>query len=109
MEVSSHALDQYRIGNIHYDVAVFTNLTQDHLDYHKTMENYFNAKKRLFDIADVGVINVDDIYGRQLSLIAKCHVVTCSLMNDKADFFATDIECSSSGGSFHFECNKIFS
>lgn len=50
------------------------------------MENYFNAKKRLFEIADVGVINVDDIYGRQLSLIAKCHVVTCSLMNDKADF-----------------------
>lgn len=52
---------------------------------------------------------MDDIYGRQLSLIAKCHVVTCSLMNDKADFFATDIECSSSGVSFHFECNNIFS
>lgn len=109
MEVSSHALDQYRIGNIHYDVAVFTNLTQDHLDYHKTMENYFNAKKRLFEIADVGVINVDDIYGRQLSLIAKCHVVTCSLVNDKADFFATNITCSPSGVSFHFECNNILS
>lgn len=109
MEVSSHALDQYRIGNIRYEVAVFTNLTQDHLDYHKTMENYFDAKKRLFDIADVGIVNVDDLYGRQLSMLSGCQVVTYSLLNDKADFFATDIECSSFGVSFHFECNNILS
>ena len=109
MEVSSHALDQCRIGNIHFDVAVFTNLTQDHLDYHKTMEHYFAAKRRLFDITEVGVINIDDDYGRELSLSAGCSVVTCSLNNPNADFYATNIECVSDGVSFHFSCNNIMS
>ncbi|MFK4766051.1 UDP-N-acetylmuramoyl-L-alanyl-D-glutamate--2,6-diaminopimelate ligase [Desulfobaculum sp. SPO524] len=70
MEVSSHALDQDRVAGLGYDVAVLTNVTQDHLDYHKTMDAYFNAKARLFtDVPKAGkttVINVDDPYGRIL-------------------------------------------
>lgn len=60
MEVSSHALEQYRVHGIKFDVALFTNLTQDHLDYHKTFENYLQAKKTLFLNAKRAVVNVDD-------------------------------------------------
>ncbi len=66
MEVSSHALDLHRVAGLYYEVGAFTNLTQDHLDYHKTMENYFLAKKKLFDISKIGVINADDEYGKRL-------------------------------------------
>jgi UDP-N-acetylmuramoyl-L-alanyl-D-glutamate--2,6-diaminopimelate ligase len=70
MEVSSHALDQERVAGINFDLAVFTNLTQDHLDYHHDMESYFLAKARLFQETDKGVpfgiINADDSYGRRL-------------------------------------------
>ena len=66
MEVSSHALDQCRMADTHFDVAVFTNLTQDHLDYHHTMDAYFDAKKKLFLAADCAVINLDDPDGKQL-------------------------------------------
>lgn len=70
MEVSSHALDQGRVAGARFDVAVFTNLTRDHLDYHGDLETYFGAKRRLFDqLADGGraVVNVDDAYGRRLA------------------------------------------
>jgi UDP-N-acetylmuramoyl-L-alanyl-D-glutamate--2,6-diaminopimelate ligase len=67
MEVSSHALAQYRVEGILYDAAVFTNLTQDHLDYHGTLEEYFNAKARLFNqVRRFAVINLDDPWGRRL-------------------------------------------
>ena len=76
MEVSSHGLDQHRVGGVEFDVGIFTNLTQDHLDYHGTMENYFQAKRRLlFHLGDqpsgagkkpVMVINGDDSYGQRL-------------------------------------------
>src|SRR5437868_14324630 len=71
MEVSSHALEQGRVYGLHYEVAVFTNLTRDHLDYHQTMESYFAAKAKLF-VGDgaaapsAAVVNVDDEYGRKL-------------------------------------------
>lgn len=109
MEVSSHALDQYRIGDTRFDVAAFTNLSQDHLDYHKTMENYFAAKRRLFEMADIGVINVDDLYGKQLSLLAPCRIVTCSLDNPQSDFYASDIECMAARTAFCFTCDQITS
>src|SRR3954468_11465194 len=68
MEVSSHALALHRADAIHWAVAVFTNLTQDHLDFHPTMEDYFLAKRRLFDAGpEVAVINVDDPYGARLA------------------------------------------
>lgn len=62
MEVSSHALEQFRVHGIKFDVALFTNLTQDHLDYHKSFENYLAAKKTLFYNAKKAVVNVDDPY-----------------------------------------------
>ena len=69
MEVSSHALDQGRVANVHFDVAVFTNLTRDHLDYHGDMDNYGAAKARLFAWPELkaAVINLDDAFGRKLS------------------------------------------
>lgn len=68
MEVSSHALAQHRVDGTHYDLAVFTNLSRDHLDYHGTMEEYFRAKARLFEpgLAERAVVDVDDAYGRLL-------------------------------------------
>ena len=73
MEVSSHALDQSRVGAVRFRTAAFTNLTRDHLDYHGTMENYGAAKTRLFTRADLKsrVINVDDAFGRQLAIDPK--------------------------------------
>ena len=69
MEVSSHALELHRADAIHFAVAIFTNLTQDHLDFHPTMEDYFLAKRRLFTEARPrhAVINVDDPYGARLA------------------------------------------
>jgi UDP-N-acetylmuramyl tripeptide synthase len=72
MEVSSHALEQKRVAGIEFDVAIFTNLTQDHLDYHGTMEKYFIAKQKLFTRTASGskraliVINIDDASGERL-------------------------------------------
>ena len=69
MEVSSHALDQHRVDAVEFDVAVFTNLTRDHLDYHGTMENYGAAKQKLFAWPNLraAVINVDDAFGREIA------------------------------------------
>src|SRR3954467_517635 len=76
MEVSSHALEQQRVYGVPFDVAVFTNLTRDHLDYHQTMENYFASKRILFegcgtDRPRVAVVNIDDEYGRELAKFSK--------------------------------------
>src|SRR6185437_13117614 len=76
MEVSSHALEQGRVHGLGFDTAIFTNLTRDHLDFHRTMENYFAAKRRLFDGSllrppRVAVLNVDDPYGAELALTAR--------------------------------------
>ena len=68
MEVSSHGLDQYRVTGVEFDIAVFTNLSRDHLDYHQTMENYAQSKRRLFSdyLIKKAVINIDDAFGREL-------------------------------------------
>ncbi|MEY3815878.1 MAG: UDP-N-acetylmuramoyl-L-alanyl-D-glutamate--2,6-diaminopimelate ligase, partial [Pseudomonadota bacterium] len=68
MEVSSHALSQGRVNGILFDIAVFTNLSRDHLDYHLNFQNYFNEKKKLFEFPSlkVAVINIDDSYGKKL-------------------------------------------
>src|SRR5215210_2739132 len=82
MEVSSHALELRRADAIHWDVAVFTNLTQDHLDFHPTMEDYYLAKRRLFEAEPrVAVVNVDDEYGRRLvdEMGAGVEVVTTAI------------------------------
>lgn len=82
MEVSSHALDQCRVYNLEFEVAVFTNLTQDHLDYHITMENYLEAKKKLFKMCKTAVINRDDEYAEKLMEGLDCKIVTYSTGND---------------------------
>lgn len=99
MEVSSFGLVQERIGASFFDVAVFTNLTQDHLDYHKDMEDYYQAKKMLFDRCRIAVCNTDDDYGRRLFGEISCEKYTYSI-NDSADFYADGIKIKSSGTSF---------
>jgi len=83
MEVSSHALEHHRVDGIVFDVAVFTNLGHDHLDFHGTMENYFAAKRKLFtsERARVAVVNADDSYGRQLQTEAVVPTSRYSLSN----------------------------
>lgn len=98
MEVSSHGLDLHRVAGLTYDVGVFTNLTQDHLDYHKTMENYFEAKKKLFSISKTGVVNCDDEYGKRIVADAPCKVIGISTKN--GDIVAKNIEISASGVDF---------
>ena len=82
MEVSSHALDQCRVYNLDFEVAMFTNLTQDHLDYHKTMENYLEAKKKLFYMCKTAVVNGDDEYADKLTEGLECKKVTYSTGNN---------------------------
>lgn len=82
MEVSSHALDQCRVYNLDFEIAIFTNLTQDHLDYHITMENYLGAKKKLFSMCKTAVINSDDEYANEIINGLDCKIVTYSTGND---------------------------
>jgi len=108
MENSSHALSQKRTTGINYDVAVFTNLTRDHLDYHLTLENYFEAKSLLFKGLGKGskrakaVINTDDSWGRKLAVMAgvNADIVTYG-MNAEAMVRAEKIQISAAGNSFH--------
>lgn len=97
-EVSSHALELRRTAGIEWACRVFTNLTQDHLDFHKTMEDYFLAKRRLFVEGDApSVVNVDDPYGRRLA--EQVDAITYSI-GGEADFQASDVEFDASGSSF---------
>lgn len=98
MEVSSHALCLHRVAGITYDVGVFTNLTRDHLDYHKTMENYFLAKKKLFDISKKGVVNSDDEYGKRIIKDADKEIL--SVGKNAADMSAYDVEIDAAGVRF---------
>ena len=88
MEVSSHALTLDRVGGVHFDVAAFTNLTEDHLDFHKTMEDYCDAKAMLFARCDKAVINVDDNYAPRMLEKADCDVLRTSAYD--ADLYAKD-------------------
>ena len=82
MEVSSHALDQSRVYRLNFEAAMFTNLTQDHLDYHITMDNYLAAKKKLFYMCKTAVINSDDPYAEKLCEGLDCKITTYSLGDD---------------------------
>ena len=107
MEVSSHALDQNRVAGIEFDTAVFSNLTQDHLDYHKTLENYKLAKAKLFDLLGqkgvkenkTAVVNADDEAGRTMLEHAKCRHLTYG-MEHQAALQATNVEVLASGANF---------
>jgi len=103
MEVSSHALTLGRVAGIFYQVAVFTNLSQDHLDFHASMDDYFAAKAALFTPgrARAGVVNIDDSRGRQLVASSRIPVTTFSATgNPAADWIATDVRAGADGSSF---------
>lgn len=107
MECSSHGLSQARSGRTRYYSAIFTNLTGDHLDYHKDMESYYLAKKRLFTdfavTAMPAVINVDDPYGKRLydELGAtKVNPLSVSLNDENADYYVSNVKLTGSGSSF---------
>jgi UDP-N-acetylmuramoyl-L-alanyl-D-glutamate--2,6-diaminopimelate ligase len=111
MEVSSHALELGRVAGIRFACRVFTNLTQDHLDFHETMEAYFAAKRRLFEEPGLSVVNVDDEYGRRIAAEVEC--VTFGLgasrglgprrsdrLSREADYRARDVEFDLMGSRF---------
>jgi UDP-N-acetylmuramoyl-L-alanyl-D-glutamate--2,6-diaminopimelate ligase len=104
MEVSSHAIELHRADGLEFAAAVFTNLTRDHLDYHKTMGSYFNAKKRLFDgslgcAPRVSVINIDDEYGRKLASEIEGEKLTYGL-SENADVRTSQFNQSARGLTF---------
>jgi UDP-N-acetylmuramoyl-L-alanyl-D-glutamate--2,6-diaminopimelate ligase len=102
MEVSSHALSLGRVDGLVFDVAVFTNLSQDHLDFHRTIEEYYQAKASLFtpQRARTAVLDVDDEHGRRLAAQAPVPVVTCSSHGAAADWQAQDVRTGPDGSTF---------
>lgn len=100
MEVSSHSLALDRVAGLRFEVAVFTNLTQDHLDFHKTMEEYAGAKALLFERCNKAAINIDDEWGGYMCERAKCPVFTYSETKLEADLVAKDIRLFPSNVKF---------
>lgn len=108
MEVSSHALELKRVEYMKFQIGIFTNLTKDHLDYHETMENYFNSKLKLFYKTDgYNIINIDDPYGKKIvdMLDGKVPVIRYGI-NEEADIFPTEIEYSLSQVKFMLNTGK---
>ncbi len=99
IEVSSHSLDQYRVHGLEFEVGEFTNLTQDHLDYHKTFENYLAAKKKLFYQCKQAVINIDDPHAGALMDGLTLPITTFGI-REKADVSAADIDITTRGVQF---------
>ena len=100
MEVSSHSLVLDRVHGIRFAVGAFTNLTQDHLDFHKTMEEYRRAKAILFTVSDKGVINLDDAAAQAMLADAKCPCLTFSCEKDAADLTAKNLKLHADGVEF---------
>jgi UDP-N-acetylmuramoyl-L-alanyl-D-glutamate--2,6-diaminopimelate ligase len=99
MEVSSHALALHRADATHFEVALFTNLTQDHLDFHEGMEDYFGAKRLLFEMGPkASIVNIDDSYGRRLADEFEC--TTFSAEDADADFEARNVSFNAAGAEF---------
>tara|TARA_Y100001970_G_scaffold286944_1_gene410351 strand:+ start:814 stop:2265 length:1452 start_codon:yes stop_codon:yes gene_type:complete len=99
MEVSSHALELHRVENVDIDIAIFTNLTPEHLDFHGNMENYFNSKLKLFtnlDKSKTAIINIDDSYSKRICNASSCKILTYG-MNSKADIYTTEFRTSING------------
>ncbi|WP_413854095.1 UDP-N-acetylmuramoyl-L-alanyl-D-glutamate--2,6-diaminopimelate ligase [Candidatus Ruminimicrobium bovinum] len=113
MEVSSHSLVLGRVKDIEFDIAVWTNLTRDHLDFHKNIENYFNAKYILFSSLKnneknnkkYAIINSDDFYGKKIieRLTEKVNILTYSVYDKTADFNADNLKLDNSGSGFELK------
>ena len=100
MEVSSHSLALKRVAGIEFDVGIFTNLSQDHLDFHASMEEYAEVKSRLFSQCKKGCYNLDDDWAECMVRNAKCSMMSFSAENDDADLVAKDIRLTASGVRF---------
>ncbi len=103
MEVSSHALELSRVAGSKFKVGVFTNLTQDHLDFHVTMENYAKAKSKLFSMCEVGIVNKDSDYIELIVGGDKCKLVTYGIDN-VADYRASQVIISAAGVEYNLIC-----
>ena len=106
MEVSSHALALNRVYGIHFNASIFTNLSEEHLDFHETMDNYLIAKKKLFDISDLAIINGDDIYAPKLIKMLECKYATFGLDN-AVNLTATDLRINADYVEFKMYVNKM--
>lgn len=102
VEASSQALAQYRFAADGFKVGAFTNLTRDHLDYHKTMESYFEAKRRLFDMCENAVVNIDDEYGAQIAAYCRENDIPCKTVSvdGKADYYTEFVKLKPDGSEF---------
>lgn len=110
MEVSSHAIDQNRIGGLKYDIGVFTNITHDHLDYHKTFKNYINAKKKFFDNlskSSFALTNIDDVNGEVMLQNTKAKTYNYSLRR-MADFKTKIISADINGMHLDINGERVF-
>jgi len=105
MEVSSHAVALDRVAGLHFAAGAFTNLTEDHLDFHKTMEAYCDAKAELFARCDTAVGNADDLWFDRMFQKAVCPVLTTSVKKE-AGLYAKDISLPANGVSFTAVCGK---
>ena len=115
MEVSSHALEIGRVDMLKFDSAIFTNLTQDHLDFHKTMENYFNAKKKIFSMLrhdknnGKGIINIDDEHGAKIySEKNKDDYISVSIKNEEADILGDILNYTNNGMKVKINLKNYF-
>ena len=100
MEVSSHSLALERVAGVHFDVALYTNLSQDHLDFHHTMEEYAAAKKKIFSMCSAACVNADDAWAAYMSEDAECPILSYAAENSDADLRAEKIELSAAGVRF---------
>lgn len=104
MEVSSHSLKLHRVDDVRFEVGVFTNLTQDHLDFHESFDDYYSSKKKLFYLSRRAAINIDDPSGRRLCRELDLPILTYAI-EGKADVKAEDVRIDSSGVTFNLSFN----
>ena len=99
MEVSSHALSQFRVNDVDFNIAIFSNLSQDHLDFHKNMKSYFQSKLKLFSMlksSGVAILNIDDPYSKKIISITKAKIFSFG-MTTKAMLYPEKIEYNTDG------------
>lgn len=106
MEVSSHALALNRVYGLHFLIGLFTNLSEEHLDFHKDMDDYLNAKAKLFEISDFALVNADDIYAPKLLKKINCKIAKYGLDNE-VNLTASDIRVNASNVEFKMYINKM--
>lgn len=106
MEVSSHSLVLDRVYGLHFAIGIFTNLSQEHLDFHETMDNYLLAKSKLFEMCDFALVNADDIHTPRLKKMIKCKTATFGLDN-AVNITASDVRINNNNVEFKMYVNKM--